>query len=166
MNERGMARADLFTGAVLFAVSVAVVVGAWNMDRLEARRIHPLSAPGFTPGLLGLALAVTSLILVIQALRRGGATGWSEILVGEWRSAAGARLFGALALCLLYAIVLIGTLPYWLATAIFVTAFVAVFEWNEAAPRWQALVWAVGIGVGVGVVVSYVFSELFLVRLP
>lgn len=166
MNDRGMARADLLTGAVLFAVSVAVVAGAWNMDRLEARRIHPLSAPGFTPGLLGLALGVTSVLLVAQALRRGGATGWSSMLEGGWRSAAMAHLFGALALCLFYAVVLVGTLPYWLATSIFVSAFIAVFEWKDAVPKWQMLSWAVGIGVGIGVVVSYVFSELFLVRLP
>lgn len=167
MNDRSMGRADLVTGAVLFALSVAVVAGAWNMDRLEARRIHPLSAPGFTPGLLGLALGVASVLLIVQAVRRGGATGWSGAFDREsWFSPATLRLFGALALCLIYALGLIGRMPYWLATSLFVASFIAVFEWNEGGSRWVRLAWAIGIGLGVGLFVSYVFSELFLVRLP
>jgi putative tricarboxylic transport membrane protein len=167
MNDRRMARADLVTGAILFALAVAVVAGSWSMDRLEARRIHPLSAPGFTPGLLGLALAVTSALLIIQAVRRGGATGWGEPFgAGGRLSPAMLRLLGALALSLIYALGLIGRMPYWLATALFVSTFIAVFEWGDGGPRWLRLAWAVGLGLGVGLVVSYVFRELFLVRLP
>lgn len=167
MNDRRMGRADLVTGAVLFALSVAVVAGSWNMDRLEARRIHPLSAPGFTPGLLGLALGVAAVLLIVQAVRRGGATGWSVSFDrASWFSPATLRLFGAMALSLIYALGLVGSMPYWLATSLFVTVFIAVFEWNEGGPRWLRLAWAVGIGLGVGLCVSYVFSELFLVRLP
>ncbi|WP_421725548.1 tripartite tricarboxylate transporter TctB family protein [Bauldia sp.] len=167
MNDQRMARADLVTGAVLFALSVAFVVGSWNMDRLEARRIHPFSAPGVTPGLLGLALGVTSALLVVQAVRKGGLTGWGDLARNGFKlTDAGRRLLGAIVLCLFYPLVLIGTLPYWLATTIFVTGFIFAFEWNQPSPLWQRLAWAFGIGVVVGVGISYVFTELFLVRLP
>lgn len=165
MSNPRMARADLVTGAILFALSVAVVAGSWNMDRLEARRIHPLSAPGFTPGLLGLALAVASIILIVQAVRRGGARRLEGSGTGRMTADA-YRLWGTLVLCLVYALGLIGRMPYWLATALFVASFVAIFEWNEGGTRWIRLVWAIGIGLAVGLGVSYVFSELFLVRLP
>ena len=64
MPDRRKAQADVVFGAMLFVLAVALIAGAWNMDRLELRQIHPLSAPGLTPGLLGLALAVASLMLV------------------------------------------------------------------------------------------------------
>ena len=69
MPDRRKAQADVVFGAMLFVLAVALIAGAWNMDRLELRQIHPLSAPGLTPGLLGIALAVASLMLVVKAAR-------------------------------------------------------------------------------------------------
>ena len=57
-------------------------------------------------------------------------------------------------------------MPYWLATSVFVASFIAIFEWTDGGSRWVRLAWALGIGLAVGLAVSYVFSELFLVRLP
>jgi len=163
MENGRMVRADLVTGAVLLALAVAVIVGSWNMDRLEIRRIHPLSAPGLTPGLLGVALGIASLILVAQSVRSGGL----GRLDWERRPLPPAiRLAVAFALCLGYALGLVGRIPFWLATALFVTSFIAVFEWADDGNRMARLVWAVAIGVAAGLGISYVFSELFLVRLP
>jgi putative flippase GtrA len=61
---------------------------------------------------------------------------------------------------------LLGRMPYWLATALFVSVFVAVFEWHDGGSRLVRLAWAAGIGIACGAIVNYVFSELFLVRLP
>jgi hypothetical protein len=173
MADHRMARADLVTGAVLFALSVAVVTGAWTMDRLELRHIHPLSAPGLLPGLLGLALAVTSLMLISKA---AGAVRKplpaAEPAAGEAEApdpGARMRMFGAMALCLVYTLGLVGRMPFWLATAIFVTAFIIVFEWERVrtpARRAVGLGWALFLGIATGLSVSYVFSDLFLVRLP
>ena len=167
MENGRMVRADLVTGAILLALAVAVVAGAWNMDRLELRRIHPLSAPGLTPGLLGIALGVASLMMIVQSVRSGGLAGWRDAATGS-RGALQpvVRLAGALALCLGYALGLVGRIPFWLATALFVTSFIVVFEWADDGNRMARLVWAVAIGVAAGLGISYVFSELFLVRLP
>lgn len=163
MTEPREARADLVTGVILFALSAAVIVGAWNMDRLEIRRIHPFSAPGVTPGLLGIALGIASFIMIVQSVRRGGlAGGWAA---GAPRQAV-IRLVVAAALALVYALGLIGNMPYWLATALFVTVFITVFEWGDGGNRAVRLAWAAGIGIATGLTVAYVFSELFLVRLP
>jgi putative tricarboxylic transport membrane protein len=164
MENGRMVRADLVTGVVLLALAVAVIAGAWNMDRLEIRRIHPLSAPGLTPGLLGIALGVASLILIAQSVRSGGLAGWRD---WERRPLPPAiRLAVAFALCIGYALGLVGRMPFWLATALFVTTFIVAFEWADDGRRAARLAWAAAIGIAAGLGISYVFSDLFLVRLP
>ena len=174
MADQRMARADLITGALLFVLSVAIFYGAWTMDRLEVRQIHPLSVPGLLPGLLAAALAVCSIVLMLQALRSPRSSGAPELGVGQAvETGAGEgstrRVVLVGALCLIYALGLVGRMPFWLATAIFVAAFVLLFEWSEAAShraRLSSAAWAIGIGVCTGLGVAYAFSELFLVRLP
>jgi hypothetical protein len=176
MADRQMARADLVTGTILFVLSVAVIYGAWTMDRLDVRQIHPLSAPGLTPGLLGVALAVTSVTLIFKAVRgapaRAGPVAAPVVRAGEdagGNPGAIVRLTTATALCLAYALGLVGRMPFWLATAIFVTAFIAIFEWEfstSRANRIARLGWALCLGLATGIIVSYAFRDLFLVRLP
>ena len=169
------ARADLATGAVLFALSLGIIYGAWSMDRLEARHIHPLSAPGLMPGVLGLALAVCSVMLLVGALRELRSTPRAAHVAPPGGSAdegnpgARFRLISAAVICLVYALGLIGRVPYWLATSLFVAVFIAFFEWEANAPaarRAVRLGWAVSLGLATGLAVSYAFRELFLVRLP
>ena len=164
MENGRMVRADLVTGAVLLALAVAVTAGAWNMDRLEIRRIHPLSAPGLTPGLLGIALGVASFFLIAQSIKSGGLAGWRDRERRPLQPAI--RLAVAFALCLGYALGLVGRMPFWLATAGFVTTFIVAFEWTDDGNRVVRIAWAVAIGIAAGLGISYVFSDLFLVRLP
>jgi hypothetical protein len=170
MPDGRMARADLVTGIVLFVLSVAVIYGAWTMDRLEVRQIHPLSVPGILPGLLGLALAICSVMLVAKSLRPAPPlAGRSAVAGAEPDSGAFRRLAIAVVLCLVYALGLVGWAPFWLATAVFVAAFILAFEWAEAnspQARLRSLAWALAIGLATGWSVAYAFSELFLVRLP
>jgi putative tricarboxylic transport membrane protein len=171
MNERAMTRADFLMALALLALGLAVVWGAWSMDRLEVRRIHPASAPGVVPGMLGIALLVCGGLLLTRSIRAGGhhPLAVSEGL-GAWlRTASAARLGGSLLLMLVYPLVLVGRMPFAVATAIFVFAFIALFEWQpRAPPRRKALglLTALAQAVLVGAVVAFVFQELFLVRLP
>ena len=75
----------------------------------------------------------------------------------------------AVVLCLAYAAGLIGRVPFWLATFLFVAAFVALFEWPFARNRGErvrGLAFALVFGAVVAAAVTYVFQEIFLVRLP
>jgi putative tricarboxylic transport membrane protein len=170
MANRWSARADLATGAALFALSAAVVTGSWTMDRLEARQIHPLSAPGVTPGLLGLALAVASILLMTKAARSLRTSPVDAASPAEKREPAAAlRVVTAAALCFAYALGLVGRMPFWLATSVFVASFIAALEWEPgvlAARRLAGLAWALVLGLATGIGVAYLFSDIFLVRLP
>ena len=76
----------------------------------------------------------------------------------------------AFALVLVYTLVLVGWLPFWLATALFVFAFIAAFELaarrlRRRGPR-RTLAWAAAVALVAGVAVVLVFERGFLVRLP
>lgn len=161
------ARTDLVSGVVWVVLAAAIVIGAWRMDRLEHLQASVYSAPGLVPGLIGAALAIMGTALVVRALRAGGLAS----AVGpafRWRDQR--RLLAGTALCLAFAIGLVGRgLPFWLAAAIFIAVTVFVFQLPErraAGTVARGVLVAVPFGLIAGFVVHYVFQELFLVRLP
>jgi len=164
-----MVRADLLTGVVLLVLGVAVVWMSWEMPRLEVRRIHPATVPGLVPGLLGIALAICGAILAARSVRvaRDGA-GWRRFGAAFLTTSA-ARVAVTMALALGYALVLVGWLPFWAASAVFVFVFIMLFERVFASsphPLWRTVLTAGVQAIIVGVAVSVVFQTGFLVRLP
>jgi len=163
-----MTRADLLTAAFFIILAAAVLYGSWTMDRLEARRIHPLTVPGLVPGMLGAALLVCGIVLAVRSLRLPAPNGWADLGAAITSGAAG-RAGAVLALALVYTLGLVGLVPFWLATGLFVFAFILVFEVWLAAPRrtlMQSLPWAAGLAVATAAIVTIVFERAFLVRLP
>jgi Tripartite tricarboxylate transporter TctB family len=163
----GMPKADFVTGLVLALLGLAVLWASLEMPRFEARGGNPYSAPGLVPGVLGAIILALGAVLVVRAARAGG-----------WRLPAAAggatdpgvrRLLLSIALCLIYAAGLVGTVPFWLATFLFVTAFVVLFEWPLAtgrADRLRRLVFAPLFAAVISAAVTLLFQHVFLVRLP
>lgn len=164
-----MIHADLLTGLVLLALGISVVWLSWDMPRLGTRGIHPATAPGLVPGLLGLALTLCGAVLTLRSARATtDAAGWRNFGGIFWTPEAG-RVAAALALALIYALVLVGRMPFWAATALFVFAFIVIFEYAfgvSRSPLWRTLLTAAIQAVIVGVTVTLVFQLGFLVRLP
>ena len=140
-------------------------------ERLEAMGVNPYSAPGVVPFLLGIVISVLALVLLVRSVRAGGL---ALLRPGALSLPAGAgdgarRFVLTAALTLGYAMVLVGRLPFWAATAIFVAAFVLAFEWRPGLggarlARRAAAIAAFALAVGVSV--SVLFEDIFLVRLP
>lgn len=156
------ARADRIAAVVLFALGIAMLYGGYVMDRLEIRDIHPASIPGLVPMILGATLALCAVLLFAGARvdpERGtagpGGTSWSNFSV-------------ALGLCLVYAVLLVGNLPFFWATALFIAVFAGHYLWRdgEGPFRWRTVLVAAGFGVVVSGAVSVLFRYGFLVRLP
>ena len=164
-----MLRADLVTSGVLLALGIATMVESWRMPRFEDMGAEVWSAPGIVPGLLGAALTLMAAILGLRsvaALRRPGAgPGFADPTgQGGWGRAAVAA-----GLCILYAAGLVGRLPFWLATFLFVLAFVVIYDRWAAGPKpplGRTVVVAALVAAGTAVAVPYVFQSIFLVRLP
>lgn len=170
MQQRPLARADLVTGLVLTALGAVTAAESYRMPRLEERSIDPWTAPGIVPGMLGLIIFVLGIALALRSVAAGALTAktTSDTDLAETR-AARFRFVLCLALCMIYAIGLVGHAPFWLATGAFVFVFIAAFEWrpgDESRARAIKLAYATGIATATALVVPFVFETLFLVRLP
>lgn len=168
MNGAGMSRADFFTSLVLIAFGTAMLWAALEMPRFEQRSINPYSIPGIVPGILAAVNLILAAVLLVRSVSSGG----HRLRTGGWRgvifSDASKRLAVAFALTVVYAVGLVGVIPFWLATFLFVGAFILVFEWRLVASnrRWRLLTSALVQGALVSAIVALVFQELFLVTLP
>jgi putative tricarboxylic transport membrane protein len=157
--ERPSSRVDLASAAAWIALAGAILHASWTMDRLERHGATLHTAPALVPGLLGLVLFVLGLLLGVRAIRAGALRDGrvNPSLLQGW---GGTAL--VLALCLGYAVGLVGRTPFWLATFVFVTAFIATFEY----PALRRMAVAPLYGAATSVVVSYLFETVFFVRLP
>lgn len=167
-------RADRFFGLGWMLLGFAIVVESWRMDRLEAQHINPWTVPGLVPGLLGVVLAVLGLVL---ATRRPPppATVQHELFgIEDGPPAEDAaepwRVGLSLVLCLGFAGGLVGHgLPFWAASFLFVFLAILLFEWQDrraAGTLLRGAAQAAVIAACSTAVITYIFQEIFLVRLP
>lgn len=161
-------RADLIAAVALVALGLAVTYFSWTMDRLEVRRIHPSTIPGLVPIILGVALTLCGGLLALRSARldsKGAGAALTRILV-SWQAV---RVLAVLGLALIYTLGLVGRMPFWLASSLFIFTFITLFETILAdQPKslpWP-LFWALFVALGAGLGIHYVFGQIFLVRLP
>lgn len=170
MDARTMHKADFITSVVLIAFSTTSLVLSLRLPRLAHRNINPWTIPGLVPGFLSVIILILALVLLIRSIvNRGymlGITGRG--IVDFFRSETFFRLVLTVGLSIFYAIVLVGTIPYWLATFIYVVTFILIFELRPAEkPKvGRTLLFAAIEGVIATAVIAGVFQYLFLVDLP
>ena len=171
-DDKVSPRADFISAFVWIAFGLTVAIASWRMDRMESQGATLYTAPGLVPGILGVSMILLGVLLALRAASAGGhrlgATPWLPSARG--RSAI-ARVGWVLVMGLAYAGGMVGHggIPFWLATFVFVTLFILLFDLRERAAKDQTakgILIAVLVGAGTSLVVSYVFQELFLVRLP
>lgn len=162
-------RVELVSGLGWAAFGGAVVYASWTMDRLATLNINPLTAPGIVPGVLGAVIALCGVILAARAIGMGAlAAGGRADEISEplmnWRAALSA------ALCLALGLGVVGRgIPFWIAATAFVFLHILLFELAEHKQQrklGRTILFALAIGAGTGAVVTLLFQELFLVRLP
>ncbi|MTI15739.1 tripartite tricarboxylate transporter TctB family protein [Rhodobacteraceae bacterium RKSG542] len=170
------ASADVISGYVFTILGFLVVLGSWAMPDFSELGASWYEAPGLTPGLLGAALSVCGVLLVMRAptVEEQGEDKLSSDqdepmleLLKDPKSRQ--RVYITASLCVFYALVMVGLLPFWLATALFVFAFIFGFEYEPGCERallYRRAMVALIIALATSVAVTLVFQELFLVRLP
>ncbi len=159
-------RVDLYTAAVLLTFGLGIMALSWRMPTFVEQSHSGLTAPGIVPGFHGTLIALLAILLGLRAVRRGALA--EQTAHGRAIEPADARqLLMATVLGTLYAGFLVGTLPFWAASAVFVFAFVTAFEWEQGpARRVRRMLEAGAIALGTGYAVTLVFERVFLVRLP
>ena len=163
-------RRDLLGGIAWTGVGCIVTVLSWQMDRMTQQGAALHTAPGLWPGVVGTLLAVLGGALALRSWRRAGRTGWDAAVADDTAYASPGSFALAAALFFVYALLLVGRgLPFWLATGLFVTAFVFIFQYvarKAAGKEVRGLVVALTCGVLTSLIVTLVFEQLFYVRLP
>lgn len=162
-------RADFVSALVWMAFGGFVAIYAWRMDRLENLHINKYEVPGLVPFILGSAILLLGLALAVRALRGGALASVGAPPAGK----AGGRAYMSIVLVamLLYAVVLVGHgIPFWLATLVFVAAFIFFFDRQRQAELGRSTakqaVLALVYGAAASAIVTLVFQEIFYVRLP
>lgn len=162
-----IARRDLYTSLVFIAFGVGVVVESLRMPRFENLGVNSYTVPGIVPGVVGATIALLAGVMLLRSLRRlqpGGDLESGPLAEGSTR-----RLLLTLTVTLAYGGLLVGLLPFWLATFLFVTTFIVLFEWRGGQARGRlgrTVAVALLEGVLVAAAVTFVFERIFLVRLP
>jgi hypothetical protein len=173
-HEEGVSvslRTDFLSGLGWIALGVAILIGSITMDRLKNQDINPYTIPGLLPGLLGIAMTILGALLAARSWRPGLLASPAADETSD-RRAERKQLLLVLGLCVGFGVVLVGHgLPFWLAAAIFVTIAVLSLQAQQRKAAGdklglRTLAKTAAIGLGAGIIITIIFQELFLVRLP
>lgn len=168
-REQGIAaRADLITAIVLVAVGLFLFYESFTMPRLEARRIQPFTFPGLVPMLLSAVLTGLGVMLGIRAWKIKAPGGWTALL-SLFGSMQAARVTAAAFLVLVFTLGLIGRIPFWAASMLFIFTYIITMEvvlTNEPVRLGRSAFWALVTAIVCGGGIYYLFASIFLVRLP
>jgi putative tricarboxylic transport membrane protein len=162
-------RWDLYVAAAFLSLGIAVIAAALAMPTFYERLQQVYTAPGLVPALHGAVIALLSIWLALRAVSRGALKAAPAAPEAPPEGYSNFRLTVAAALCLVYAVGLIGQTPFWLATGLFVLAFILLFEWQTGVSwrsRLRPFLAALAVAAGTALGVTLVFERLFLVRLP
>jgi len=128
------------------------------MDRLESLNIEPWSAPGLVPGVLGLLMLVFGLALAIAPVSAES---------DPPAPIAWLKLAGILGITGVFVFVALGRMPFAVAAAALIFVWVLTLSWTAAsAPRTRLVLRIAVIAVVAALVISHLFQDVFLVRLP
>jgi Tripartite tricarboxylate transporter TctB family len=166
-DDRATPTADLWSAIAWIVLGAAIVIGSWRMDRLEHLGATLYTAPGLVPGILGAGIALLGVILALRS--RGGLAASPRKAARDAEAGGTGRVAVVLVLCLGYAVGLVGHIPFWLGTFLFVALFIGYFEYPMRRERGQPLrgvAMAIVYGAATSAIVSLVFEKVFLVRLP
>jgi hypothetical protein len=144
---------------------------AVNMPRMEENNINPYTVPGIVPAVLGIIIFTLALIMLFRSIKRSDFL--PRLEKDQWRQllkdGGTLRLLFTVIFCLVYSLLLIGHIPYILATFLFVFAFILSFDLKLDATGMAAkkiVVRAFIQALLTAAVVSSAFKYLFLVDLP
>jgi hypothetical protein len=157
---------QLLDAGVFAALGSVIAVASWRMDRLADRGVAAWSAPGLTPGVVGLLMIVLAAVLAWRARRLSDTAADAAPAAPGWAR----RTLAAVVLCVLFAGVALGHgLPFAVEGAAFIFIFATLFSWRE----WRAesrigrgLAQTLAVAVLAAAFIAWLFESVFLVRLP
>jgi len=171
MENRNMPKADFVTAIILITFGAWIVVHAFQMPRFKEYGANPFSVPGIVPGILGTILTMLSLIVFIRSIRKKGYRLGINVKVIKriLQNPSFQRMTTTCLVCVTYGLGMVGTIDYYLATALYVFIFLILFQLDRSKPilvQHRLIFAALTQSVLVAGAVGAVFRYLFLVDLP
>ncbi len=171
MKESNMPRADFVVGILLLVFGIAITWNSLAMPRYEDQGGSFLDSPGIVPAILGVLITLFAAVLLARSIvRKGYRLGINgATLVGVLRDVTTVRMIVVIALGVFYGLILLRWLHFIASTAIFIFAFVMIFEYELKKPfaaQWKVPVFALVLSAAVTAATYYAFQYLFLVNLP
>lgn len=175
MKPARMDRLDLISAVVLILFAGGALFESLRMDRLEELNVDPYTAPGLVPGLVSCLLLLCGIVLLVRSLRR---TGWRLGLSGAAvarfvRYPEVRRVALTLLLTFVFALGLFGRLAFPYAASIFVFAFIVLMSPAGSTElslsllaRVKTCAIALGIALVAGFSIDFIFTQVFIVKLP
>jgi Tripartite tricarboxylate transporter TctB family len=163
-------RTDLWIALAFFVLGAAIAGLALAMPTYANQKGEIYTAPGLVPGLYGVVMVVLGIWLGVRAIRQGALQAQADKqTAANTVASVDRKLVLAAGLCLVFVVILLGRMPFWLASAIFVAVFTTIFEWEAGRP-WQVRARRIGeavvLGLATGAAITLVFEKVFYVRLP
>lgn len=169
MTTRSINRTDFLSGLIVTVAGTAGLVESLRMPRFEARGADPFTVPGLTPGLLSAVLCLLGLVLLLRGLSGRMLAEGARPSITQWDRTSAIRSIFTVVSVLVYGGLLFGRMPFLLATALFVFAFTIGAELINAERRLSTPMLvggALALAVAAAFTIDFVFTDLFLVRLP
>lgn len=166
IKHRRFSRIDLAAGVIVTVFSMAALVGAWEMPRFAERGADPLTVPGLTPGIVSTVMVVLGVSLMLRALL---GLAREAVPIEHWPAGAARRTVFTIVAVLTYGFALFGRMPFVVGTTLFIFAFTFLAEAMHPDRRLGLPVTALLsllLAIVAAFAVRYVFTDLFLVRLP
>ena len=134
-EEAASPRSDVVGGLAWVAFGLAVVGESLRMDRFTSMGASLYTMPGLVPGIFGAVLVLLGGVMLLRGWRRATAQAARAPDVGAEPRLPRRRMLAMLGLTLGYAAVLVGRVPFTLATFVFLALFMAVFSPVEHHPH-------------------------------
>lgn len=150
---------DILGGAGWAAFGALIVAESLRMERFTSMGANLYTMPGLVPGLIGALLCLLGAALAWRGVRQQAGADLPRV------AAVNARVVLTLTVTLAYAAVLIGRVPFALATFAFVATFTWLFS-PSGMDTWRRALAATASGVLTTATIVVVFEQVFLVRLP
>jgi len=171
MKESNMPRADFVIGILLLVFGIAITWNSLAMPRYEDQGGTFLDSPGIVPAMLGALIIVFATVLFLRSIvQKGYRLGINgATLAGVLRDVQTIRMIAVIALGVFYGLFLLRWIHFIAATAIFVFAFVMIFEYELKKPfaiQWKVPLFALVLAAATTAAVYFSFQYLFLVNLP
>lgn len=152
---------DFISSVIMFLLSLFVILESWKIYGKAGKPMY--LSPALIPLMLGVILLFLSITLCITSLKEGGVsariTEWKEVWKELKEDPNTVRMLVGVVLMGLYTFVLLGMLPFWLATFLFMLLLMYFLEAGS-------IVQIVSISILVTGLIIFLFQVCFRVPLP